>query len=89
MREISSVERAIRMSSYAEKETIDLVMGTASLDELVYRIEENGTIQVRPLMVGGYFLPAESFWTVIIELDNRFRPSEFNAVFISNPWAEV
>jgi len=67
---------------------IELVMGNASLNELVYRIKENGTIHFRPLMIDDDSLPMESYWTVIIELDNRFQPLEFNAVFISNPWAE-
>ncbi|MCL2405585.1 MAG: hypothetical protein FWC92_08570 [Defluviitaleaceae bacterium] len=66
---------------------IDLTMPHSSLDDLVHRIEADGTILLRPRMAGAGGLTAVSYWTIIIELDNRFRPSEFNVVLIENPWA--
>jgi len=65
---------------------IELNMPHSSLDELVYRIEANGTILLRPKMVNLPAMTVPSFWTIIIELDNRFQPSDFNVVYVRNPW---
>jgi len=65
---------------------IDLTMPGGLLSELVHRIEEDGTIQFRPLMINAPNPAAISYWTVIIELDNRFQPPWFSVEFISNPW---
>ena len=66
---------------------IDLTMPHSTLDELVHHIAADGTIQFRPLVIWGGALTGETHWTVIIELDNRFRPPGFSIVFIDNPWA--
>jgi len=67
---------------------IELPMPHSSLYEVVYRVTKDGTILLRPRICMGYSLSMVSYWTVIIELDNRFQPLEFNVEFISNPWAE-
>jgi len=67
---------------------IELAMPNSRLDELLYRISKNGTILFRPSARDDVFVIFEpSHWTIIIELDNRFRPLEFNVEFIDNPWA--
>jgi len=56
---------------------------------VVYSIAADGTIKIRRRMIrSGFGVPTEvmPLWTIIIELDNRFQPPEFNAVRISNPW---
>jgi len=67
---------------------IELTMPNSRLDELLYRISKNGTILFRPSARDDVFVIFEpSHWTIIVELDNRFRPPEFNVEFIDNPWA--
>jgi len=66
---------------------INLIMPHSTLDDLVHRIEVDGTILFRPRLDRRGAFTAVTYWTVIIELDNRFRPSEFNVMFIENPWA--
>jgi len=66
---------------------IELAMPMGRLDELVHRIEANGTIQFRPNMSPTGSVAVPSHHTVIIELDNRFQPPGFSVVFIDNPWA--
>ena len=66
---------------------IELTMPNMSLDELVHQVDENGNILLRPRMTGQATYIAISRWTVVIELDIRFQPQEFNVVFIDNPWA--
>lgn len=54
--------------------------------EMVYRIQANGTIVLRPLIVDSNFRTQGTYRTIVIELDNRFKPPGFNIEFICNPW---
>jgi len=65
---------------------IDFSMGHSSRVEMVYRVKANGTIVVRPLISRSDFHTHHPYGTVVIELDNRFQPPEFNIEFICNPW---
>ena len=55
------------------------------LEDVLYRIEDDGTLVFRPWLVGYVALMVESRQTVVIELDNRFQPEAFRVVFIENP----
>jgi len=65
---------------------IDFSMSHSSEVEMVYRVEANGTIVVRPLISKSGFSTHHLYRTVVIELDNRFQPPEFSIEFICNPW---
>jgi len=66
---------------------INMLMPNTTLDDLIHQIDKNGVIQMRPNMTERISLFNISRWTVIIELDIRFQPLDFNVVFIHNPWA--
>jgi len=66
---------------------ISLYMGQSELWEIVHSVDGSGVIQFRPRMSEAFALLEVTHWTVIIELDNRFKPQEFSVVFIDNPWA--
>ena len=70
---------------------IDLPSSCRHPHDMVYRVEANGNIVMRPTMRGATPSIGLTFWprwTVVIELDNSFQPSsEFSVVFIANHWA--
>jgi len=66
---------------------VELTTPHTNLEDVVYRITEDGAIVFRPLLIGGAFGTMVSYWTVITEMDNRFQPEQFSVVFIDNPWA--
>jgi len=65
---------------------VELTTPHTNLEDVVYRITEDGAIVFRPLLIGGAFGTMVSYWTVIIELDNCFQPEQFYVEFIDNPW---
>jgi len=55
--------------------------------EMVYRVKDDGTILLRPRLGGnGRDSAVARSWAIVIEVDNRFQPPEFNVEFVCNPW---
>jgi len=65
---------------------IDFSMGHSSMVEMVHQVQADGTIVVRPLISVSGFHTHHPYGTVVIELDNRFKPTDFSVEFICNPW---
>ncbi|MCL2405587.1 MAG: hypothetical protein FWC92_08580 [Defluviitaleaceae bacterium] len=66
---------------------LNLTMPFSHLTEVVHQVKADGTIVLRPRMSGGgHYGSPPSYRTIVIELDNRFRPSGFDIAFIDNPW---
>jgi len=58
------------------------------IEDVVYRIDDNGTITFRPLMQANEFVDtAVGQWLVLVELGRNFTPRQFQVEFIDNPWA--
>jgi alpha-tubulin suppressor-like RCC1 family protein len=59
----------------------ELEQGSTALEYRVASVQANGDIILRRLENLGLAGMAHSYWTIVIELDNRFAPDNFNVVF--------